>query len=311
VPVTAAMVQVTPFLVMGLVWRDLAPVAAGVPVVMFMNLRRGLELSESDALVRSPRAVRVPWSSVTGVCAGPWWWGGIILQTRSFEDVSAPAPCSWWGGPADAARVSEVEAWWVEHRGPAWTERPPYLVPPHLRRPVARYRTAVLSRSLSVVGLLVAAANAAALWWPAGTFSVLFVEFAEPELDGLGWLMIGATGGGLVLGVVWGAWAHRILRDERLPMSPADSYEKHPRRLLAVLTAIALSDAALQWLGLVPAAGSLLMMTVGLAAAVAGPVLSADARQTERRTEAIVLSSNPLSRALGLELGQPNPPERR
>jgi hypothetical protein len=90
--------------------------------VAFLTIRlalRGrlrLELTEQDAIAGRLGTNRVPLSSVAGVRAGSWWRGGLVLQTASGEEVWAAAPCSWWGGPAGADQVADVERWVFGHR---------------------------------------------------------------------------------------------------------------------------------------------------------------------------------------------------
>ena len=128
IPVTAVLVPFAPFVVAAFWHRWLA---GGALVALFGLLecwRPVLELTEDAAVVRAYRRRRVPWESVTGIRGGGWL-GGLVLTTRSFEEIRVRAPCSWWGGPAPAEEIAEIEQWWMEYRGPGWTPRPP-LAPP-------------------------------------------------------------------------------------------------------------------------------------------------------------------------------------
>lgn len=86
--------------------------------ILWTNARPSLELAETDAIVRVYRSRRIPWSAITGVRpASLRRGGGVLLQTAWGEQVRAPAPSSWWGGPASDAQVAEIERWWLDHRG--------------------------------------------------------------------------------------------------------------------------------------------------------------------------------------------------
>ena len=300
---TAVLLPAVPFLIFGLFSHGFLVSAAIVALIGLADVRRrGLDLTEQDAVVRVFRKKRVPWSSVTAVRGGGWR-GGFVLQTASFEDIWSPAPCSWWGGPAPADQVAEVERWWIEHRGPAWTE-PAALAPfPPRNTPPVRYRTSVLAGPVAVLGLLVAAVNGAALWWPLGGFTVLAVEFTEPSLDGLGWSILAAVAAGGILGAWWAVKAHRLLTRGAPPQSAANTRPGNGTRPLLIAAAAAVLTAVDQWLGMAPAIGSLIMVALGVAAALAGVPLAAGARRCEQRTGRLLLSTNPLARGQGLETG--------
>ena len=305
VPVTAVVVPAVPFLIGSLfasMWLGVA--AMGVLLGLASARRHGLELTEQDAVVYRLKPARVPWSSVTAVRSGGWR-GGTVLETAAFEDVWAPAPCSWWAGPAPADQVAEVERWWIEHRGPAWTGRPAVALFPVRNTPPVRYRTSEIAGPVAVLGLLVAAVNGAALRWPLGGFTLLFVEFTEPSLDHPGWEAAAAAVAGTVLGAVWAVRAHRVLVRESPPPAAADTRPGDAARPLLLVAAVAIAIAISQWLGMAPAIGSLTMVALGVAAALAGVPLAAGARHFEQRTGRLLLSTNPLSRGLGLETGPP------
>jgi hypothetical protein len=82
--------------------------ASWVPVVVItvlsgvIRLRQLLVLTEEHLEVTVFRTRRIPWAQVEGFEPGPKVRGGTQIQTTSGV-VYSIAPCSWWGGPADAA----------------------------------------------------------------------------------------------------------------------------------------------------------------------------------------------------------------
>lgn len=303
VPVTAAMVPVVLALVASvfidtMIW--------GAPVFFLMGVhsawRHGLELTEQEAVVRGPKRARVPWSSVTAVRGGGWR-GGLVLQTASWEEIWSPAPCSWWAGAAPE-QVAEVERWWIEHRGPAWTPARPVPMPPRTMPPV-RYRTSAVAGPVAVLGFLIAAVNAAALWWPLGGFTLLAVEVTEPSVVDAGWMIVAAIAAGAALGGWWAVKAHLVLTEGSPPSAAANAVPGDGARPLLIAVAGALITALAQWLGVAPAIGSLSVVGLGMAAAIAGGTLAAGARRFEQRTGRLLLSTNPLTRGMGLETGPP------
>lgn len=304
-PVTATIVPFVPLLVVGLVlggWGT--PAAAAVFFVLATARGRGLELTQQVAVVRNLKAEGVAWSSVTAVRSGGWR-GGVVLTTASWRDVWSPAPCSWWGGPAPPAQVAEIERWWIEHRGPAWTPAPAVALFPPKKTPPVRYRTATVASPVAVLGLLVGAVNGAALWWPLGGFTMVGVEFTEPSLDGLGWSIVAAVAAGTILGAWWAVKAHRLLTRGGPPPAASNTMPGDAARPLMIAVGAAVVTAIAQWLGVAPAMGSLTMVGVGVAATLAGLSLAAGARRFEDRTGRLLLSTNPLARGFGLETGPP------
>jgi hypothetical protein len=265
--------------------------------------RHRLEMTEEDAVVRSFRPARVPWSSVTAVRSGGWR-GGILLTTATWQEIWSPAPCSWWAGPAPAEQLAEVERWWVDHRGPAWTPAKVAPVPATIRPPV-RYRTSTVAASVAVLGALMAIVNAAALWWPLGGFTVIAVEVTEPSVDHVGWSIVAAFAAGAVLGAWWTVKAHRLLSRGALPESAANARPGNGAKPLLVVAAAAGAAALTAWLGVAPAIDALGMVGFGVAAVVAGSPMAVAARRFEERTGRLLLSTNPLSRGRGLETGPP------
>ncbi|MDP9402024.1 MAG: hypothetical protein M3P85_01535 [Actinomycetota bacterium] len=301
---SAAIAHVLPLFVVAIVLQSfllmgvgLATLVVGLPQIV----RTAFELTETEAVVRSLRTVRVAWSSVTDVRRGTWLRGGISLHTASGRQVWAPAPCTWWGGPADDEQVGKVQRWWLAHRGPS-PAGPRRTGAQDLRAtPSTRYRTGQLARPLAVAGALVAVVNAAALSRPTGGYSFLSMEVKEPRLDHLGWLVGGALLTGFCLGTAATVEACRRLARGSLPRAPVDAPEGPSARPLLLFTAVGLGIATLQWLGLVPAIGSLSMIALGLAGTILGVPLAVAVRRFEQRTLYSVLSTRLVARTFGLE----------
>jgi hypothetical protein len=304
VPVTATLSFVVPMLIFGLVTQFWAFVAGAVMATLLSLKRDSLELNDREAIVRSRKPVRLPWDSVAEVRRGNWL-GGIVFITTWYQEIRSAAPCSWWGGPAHPDQVAEIEGWWIDHRGPSWTPPPPFVHPPIRRTPPVRYRASTIAGPMAVAGLLAAAANGAALWWPQGGFTVLAVEVTEPSLDHLGWMVAAAIATGLALGAGWALKAHRMLTRNAPRPTAADARPGAAARPVLVMAAIAMTTAVAQWLGVEPAMGALFVMAAGVAAAVAGAWLTVAARNFERQTGRLLLSTNPLGPGLGLESGPP------
>lgn len=290
-PVTAVIVYSLPLLIFGVVARYY-PAVVGLVFGVFFLPRQRLELNEREAIIRSGKTQRVPWGSVSGVRRS--WPGGIALTTDSYESIASPAPCSWWGGPARDDQVAEVVQWWVEHRGASWTPRPPFMpAPPLAPKPPVRHRTSAVARPLAVIGLLAAVINGAAL------------AASEPDIDHLGWAMVAAATAGLVLAAAWSVKVQRLLAQDPPPGAPANARPGNAARPVGILAGAAVVVALPQWLGWAEGIGALAMVAVGVAASVAGALLTVAARTFERRTGRLLLSSHPLRRGLGLETGPP------
>jgi hypothetical protein len=177
-------------------------------------------------------------------------------------------------------------------------------MPPRTTPPV-RYRAAAVAGPVAVLGFLVAAANAAALWWPLGGFTLLAVEVAEPSIVGAGWMIVAAIAAGAALGGWWAVKVHLVLTGGAPPNAAANTVPGDGARPLSIVAAGALIPALAQWLGVAPAIGALSMVGLGTAGAVAGVTLAAGARRFEQRTGRLLLSTNPLTRGMGLETGPP------
>ena len=174
---------------------------------------------------------------------------------------------------------------------------------PYQRRPTPpRYKTVEVTASLAVVGALVAAANVSALLWPEGGFTLGGVTVTAPSIDHRGWVIVGAMAMGLLVAAAATVTTDRSLTRATLPQSPADAAERHPTGPLAVFSTVGLVIATLQWLGVVPALGALIMIAIGVASALAGPPVALAISRFERRTGQTVLSTSPASRTLGLEV---------
>jgi hypothetical protein len=84
-----------------------------VPVVLIaslsgaIRLRQLLVLTDDHLEVTVFRTRRIPWAQVEGFEPGPVVRGGTQIQTSSGV-VYSVAPCSWWGGPAEAADIEAL-----------------------------------------------------------------------------------------------------------------------------------------------------------------------------------------------------------
>jgi hypothetical protein len=261
-PWTTALPFFVLFVVFGPPMGRLVMAAPLLGVAQLIRSRRiGLDLTDEDAVVHFNRLVRIPWPEVSAVRPGPRLRGGLLLLTASGREVWAPAPCSWWGGPALPEQVAEVTGWWVDHRGPSWTPPttppswwpPPVLVP---AKPRTWYRPADAALPMAVVGLVSAALNSAAL-------------------DELGWLALGAAAAGAGLGVI----ASRLVLSWSSHEPPAGAREGNVIGPVTGLLAVAIFVAGAHATGLAPETGPLVMVALGLALAVAAVPLAVTARR--------------------------------
>lgn len=292
-PVTAVIVYSLPLLIFFLVTRYY-PALVWIVVFGVLYLpRERLELNEREAISRSGRRTqRVPWESVSGIRRA--WPGGIVLTTDSYQSIASPAPCSWWGGPANDAQVAEVVQWWVEHRGPSWTPRQPFMpAPPPPPKPPVRHRTSAVAGPMVVIGPLAAVLNGAAL------------AVSEPNIDHLSRAIVAAVTAGLILGGVWAVMVQRVLAHGSPPGAPANARPGNASRPLGIVAGAAVFVALPQSLGWAEGIPALVMVAVGVTATVAGASLTVAARSFERRTGRLLLSTQPLRRGLGLETGPP------
>ena len=72
-----------------------------------IRLRQLLVLTEEHLEVTVLRTRRIPWAQVQGFEAGSTLRGGTRIETSSGA-VYSIAPCSWWGGPAEAADLDAL-----------------------------------------------------------------------------------------------------------------------------------------------------------------------------------------------------------
>ena len=304
VPVSAPLMPAAALLAAAFWHHWLVGAAAGTLMQLLHCIRPSLTLTEEAAVVRNARRGQVPWAAVTGIRRNRWI-GGIVLVTRSFAEVRVAAPCSWWGGPAPAERVAEIERWWVDHRGPSWTPARPFVHPVAPAKPPIRYRASAVAGPFAAIGVVVAMVNGAALWWPSGGFSAGFVEVTEPSMDYLGWTLVAAVATGAVAGAGWAWRARRLLTGTGPAPAAANAQPGDGARPLLVMGAIGTAAALPQWLGVAPGIGSLTMLAGGVAVAIAAGTLAVAAHRFEQRTGRLLLCANPLARGLGLEAGPP------
>jgi hypothetical protein len=72
-----------------------------------IRLRQLLVLTDDHLEVTVFRTRRIPWAQVQGFEAGSTFRGGTQIETPSGV-VYSIAPCSWWGGPAEAADLDAL-----------------------------------------------------------------------------------------------------------------------------------------------------------------------------------------------------------
>jgi hypothetical protein len=225
----------------------------------------------------------------------------LVFRGSAFTRISVGAVIGlFWGVTQGAAASHRRQRAAQQQDAATWT--PPIASHPMPPRPSTRYRTAVVAEGLAVTGAVVAATNAAALWWPEGGFTFLTVTVTAPSLSHLGWLIVGALTLGFILAGVATVDERRRLTRRPLPPSPADSVQRRPAQLLLGFLAVGLSIAVVQWLGVVAAIGSLAMIMFGFAAALAGIPIALSVARYERRTGQTVVSPSPVGLwPLGLE----------
>ncbi len=72
-----------------------------------IRMRQLLVLTDEHLEVTVFRTRRIPWAQVQGFESGSTFRGGTQIQTASGV-VYSIAPCSWWGGPAEAADIEAL-----------------------------------------------------------------------------------------------------------------------------------------------------------------------------------------------------------
>lgn len=80
-----------------------------VSTILFgvIRLRQLLVLTDDHLEVTVFRTRRIPWAQVHGFDAGSTFRGGTQIETSSGP-VYSIAPCSWWGGPAEAEDIEAL-----------------------------------------------------------------------------------------------------------------------------------------------------------------------------------------------------------
>lgn len=76
-------------------------------VIGVIRLRQLLVLTDEHLEVTVFRTRRIPWAQVQRFEAGSTFRGGTRIETSSGV-VHSIAPCSWWGGPAEAADLDAL-----------------------------------------------------------------------------------------------------------------------------------------------------------------------------------------------------------
>jgi hypothetical protein len=71
--------------------------------------RQGLTVTTAGVASTRIGTRFIPWEEIRGFRPASPWRGGIWIDTDSWP-VSSLAPCSWWGGPPDAASLRQLEA---------------------------------------------------------------------------------------------------------------------------------------------------------------------------------------------------------
>ena len=72
-----------------------------------IRVRQLLVLTDDNLEVTVLRTRRIPWDQVQGFEPGSTFRGGTRIETSSGV-VHSIAPCSWWGGPAEAADLEAL-----------------------------------------------------------------------------------------------------------------------------------------------------------------------------------------------------------
>lgn len=85
-------------------WTFFVVFVVGFSVV---RIRQLLVLTDDHLEVTVFRTRRIPWDQVQGFEPGSRLRGGTEIQTSSGV-VYSVSPCSWWGGPAEAADLETL-----------------------------------------------------------------------------------------------------------------------------------------------------------------------------------------------------------
>ena len=84
-------------------------------VYAVLRLRQLMVLTEEQIEVTVVRTRRIPWSSIEEFRPGATVQGGTVIRTADGQ-VHSVSPCSWWGGPADAADIETLNRILARHR---------------------------------------------------------------------------------------------------------------------------------------------------------------------------------------------------
>jgi hypothetical protein len=109
-PLTSVLPVAGVLVLMGLVvpsagtWRL---VMVLIVVLLVIRIRQLLVLTDQHLEVTVLRTRRIPWDQVQGFEPGTTFRGGTQILTASGV-VRSISPCSWWGGPAEAADIEAL-----------------------------------------------------------------------------------------------------------------------------------------------------------------------------------------------------------
>lgn len=115
-PVSTALPFAVLFAVAALLFRVLGwpPMGWLFPVgfIAFFALgrsRQGVTVTTAGVACTRIGTRFIPWPEIRGFRPASRWRGGIWIDTTTWP-VSSLAPCSWWGGPPNAAALRQLEA---------------------------------------------------------------------------------------------------------------------------------------------------------------------------------------------------------
>lgn len=116
-PLTSVLPVAGVLILLGLVFPfDGMWVFVVVFITFFGALRtRQLMILGDDCIeVTVMRTRRIPWSQIEGFESGSAMRGGTVIRTTE-GDINSIAPCSWWGGPADARDLETLRRMRAAH----------------------------------------------------------------------------------------------------------------------------------------------------------------------------------------------------
>lgn len=76
---------------------------------VLLRSRQGLTVTTAGVACTRVGTRFLPWQEIRGFRPASHWRGGIWIDT-STGPVPCLTPCSWWGGPPDAAALRHLEA---------------------------------------------------------------------------------------------------------------------------------------------------------------------------------------------------------